>query len=161
MQINFDATVIDISDKRGDFEPMPQGKYNAMITKNEIVSTQAGGQMLVLHCKVLEGQYVNRMVFWNLNIQNSNPKAVEIANEHLAILLSNLGLPAPSQHFETDTLMGIPFVMGVKIRPAQGDWAAKNDVSFTGPALNQPPTAPMMGRPTPPPTAAPSAAPWA
>ena len=160
MQINFDSTKIDISDKRGGFEPLPHGKYNAMITKNEMVPTQAGGEMLVLHCKVLDGEYVNRMVFWNLNLKNSNPTTVEIANEHLYILLCNLGLPAPTQHFETDTLMGIPFEMGLKITPARGEWPAKNEVNFTNPAKNQPPVAPMAGRPTPPLTATVAAPPW-
>jgi hypothetical protein len=69
----------------------------------------------------------------------------------------NLGLPP--QMVDTQELHGKPFVMGLKISQRDG-YEPSNDVSFTGPASNQPTAAPMMGRPTPPPTATTAAPPW-
>ena len=60
---------------------------------------------------------------------------------------------------DTQELHGKPFVMGLKISQRDG-YEPSNDVSFTAPAANQPTAAPMVGRPTPPPTAAVAAPPW-
>ena len=159
MLIDLDLTGVDISGKRGGFEPLPHGKYNAMVDAAEVVPTQAGGKMLSLKCKVLDGEHMNRVVFWRLNIQNDSKKAQEIAYVDLAILLKNIGL-SPDFFSDPQTLIGKPFEMGLKITPAKGDWPAKNEVNFTEPAKNQPPVAPMTGRPTPPLTATVAAPPW-
>jgi len=157
MQFSFDATGIDTSDDRG-FEPLPQGKYNAMVIESTIKDTKAGtGQYLELVCQVLDGQHVNRKVWHRLNIVNPNPVAENIGRKDLAILLSNLGLPP--KFGDTNELHGKPFVMGLKISQRDG-YEPSNDVSFTGPAANQPTAAPMMGRPTAPPTATVAAPPW-
>ena len=157
MQFSFDGTSIDTSDNR-DFEPMPQGKYNAMVTDSSIKPTQNGGEMIELVCKVLDGKHMNRKVWWRLNVVNENSKAENIARKDLAIFLIHLGLPPIFG--DTNVVHGKPFVMGLKIKPAEGDYKPKNEVSFTAPAANQPTAAPMMGRPTPPPTAAVAAPPW-
>ena len=157
MQFSFDATGIDTSDDRG-FEPLPQGKYNAMIIESTVKDTKAGtGQYLELVCQVLDGAHVNRKIWHRLNIVNPNPVAENIGRKDLAVLMSNLGLPP--QMGDTQELHGKPFVMGLKISQRDG-YEPSNDVSFTGPATNQPTAAPMMGRPTPPPTATTAAPPW-
>ena len=157
MQFSFDATGIDTSDDRG-FEPLPQGKYNAMVIESTIKDTKAGtGQYLELVCQVLDGKHVNRKVWHRLNIVNPNPVAENIGRKDLAILLSNLGLPP--KFGDTNEMHGKPFVMGLKISQSDG-YEPSNDVSFTTPAANQPTAAPMMGRPTPPPTATVAAPPW-
>ena len=157
MQFSFDATGIDTSDDRG-FEPLPQGKYNAMIIESTVKDTKAGtGKYIELVCQVLDGAHVNRKIWHRLNIVNPNPQAENIGRKDLAVLMSNLGLPP--QMGDTQELHGKPFVMGLKISQRDG-YEPSNDVSFTGPATNQPTAAPMMGRPTPPPTAAVAAPPW-
>ena len=157
MQFSFDATGIDTSDDRG-FEPLPQGKYNAMVIESAVKDSKSGGQYIELVCQVLDGAHVNRKVWHRLNIVNDNPKAENIARKDLAVLMINLGLPP--QMVDTQELHGKPFLMGLKIRPAEGEYPAKNEVSFTGPAKNQPTAAPMIGRPTPPLTATVAAPPW-
>ena len=157
MQFSFDATGIDTSDDRG-FEPLPQGKYNAMIIESTVKDTKAGtGKYIELVCQVLDGAHVNRKIWHRLNIVNPNPQAENIGRKDLAVLMSNLGLPP--QMGDTQELHGKPFVMGLKISQRDG-YEPSNDVSFTGPATNQPTAAPMMGRPTPPPTATTAAPPW-
>ena len=157
MQFSFDATGIDTSDDRG-FEPLPQGKYNAMVIESAVKDSKAGGQYVELVCQVLDGKHINRKIWHRLNIVNDNSVAENIGRKDLAVLMINLGLPP--QMVDTQELHGKPFVMGLKIRPAQGEYAARNEVSFTAPATNQPTAAPMVGRPTPPPTAAIAAPPW-
>jgi len=157
MQFNFDATGIDTSDDRG-FEPLPQGKYNAMVIESAVKDSKAGGQYVELVCQVLDGKHINRKIWHRLNIVNDNSVAENIGRKDLAVLMINLGLPP--QMVDTQELHGKPFVMGLKIRPAEGKYPARNEVSFTAPAANQPTAAPMVGRPTPPPTAAIAAPPW-
>jgi hypothetical protein len=158
MQFSFDATGIDTSDDRGGFEPLPQGKYNAMVIESAVKDTKAGtGQYLELVCQVLDGAHVNRKIWHRLNIVNPNPVAENIGRKDLAVLMINLGLPP--QMVDTQELHGKPFVMGLKISQRDG-YEPSNDVSFTAPAANQPTAAPMVGRPTPPPTAAVAAPPW-
>jgi len=157
MQFNFDATDIDTSDDRG-FEPLPQGKYNAMVIESTVKDTKAGtGQYLELVCQVLDGAHVNRKVWHRLNIVNPNPVAENIGRKDLAILLINLGLPP--KFGDTNEMHGKPFVMGLKISQRDG-YEPSNDVSFTAPASNQPTATAMYGRPTPPPTATVAAPPW-
>jgi hypothetical protein len=156
MQFSFDATGIDTSDDRGSFEPLPQGKYNAMVTESSIKPTKNGGQYMELVCQVLDGEYINRKVWWILNIVNKSSEAEKIAIKDLAILCGHLGLPP--KFGDTNELHGKPFVMGLKIKPAEGDYGPKNNVSFTAALEGQPALSAPMGRPTAP--AAPTAAPW-
>ena len=158
MQFSFDATGIDTSDDRG-FEPLPQGKYNAMVSKVEERLTQSGVNMLVLECTVMDGEFANRKIWWNFHLNNKSEQAVKISSENLYMLTINCDLPKPIGTFDALTLQGIPFVMGVKVIP-QGEYPAKNEVTHTRRIQNQPPTAPMMGRPTPPPTATVATPPW-
>ena len=158
MQFSFDATGIDTSDDRGGFEPLPQGKYNAMVIESAVKDTKAGtGQFLELVCQVLDGAHVNRKIWHRLNIVNPNPVAENIGRKDLAVLMINLGLPP--QMVDTQELHGKPFVMGLKISQRDG-YEPSNDVSFTAPASNQPTAVAMIGRPTPPPTATVAAPPW-
>ena len=157
MQFSFDASGIDTSDDRGGFEPLPQGKYNAMVIESAVKDSKSGGQYLELVCQVLDGAHVNRKIWHRLNIVNPNPVAENIGRKDLAVLMINLGLPP--QMVDTQELHGKPFVMGLKISQRDG-YEPSNDVSFTAPASNQPTAAPMVGRPTPPPTAAVAAPPW-
>jgi len=157
MQFSFDASGIDTSDDRGGFEPLPQGKYNAMVIESAVKDSKAGGQYVELVCQVLDGKHINRKIWHRLNIVNDSPVAENIGRKDLAVLMINLGLPP--QMVDTQELHGKPFVMGLKISQRDG-YEPSNDVSFTGPATNQPTAAPMVGRPTPPPTAITAAPPW-
>ena len=158
MQFSFDASGIDTSDDRGGFEPLPKGKYNAMVIESTVKDTKAGtGQYLELVCQVLDGEHINRKIWHRLNIVNPNPVAENIGRKDLAVLMMNLGLPP--QMGDTQELHGKPFIMGLKISQRDG-YEPSNDVSFTAAAPGQPTSAPMMGRPTPPPTAAVAAPPW-
>ena len=141
MQFSFDATNIDTTDDRS-FEPIPQGKYTAMIVESSVKPTKSGtGQYIELVCQVLDGAHTNRKIWWRLNIVNANPKAEEIGRRELAVLMVNLDLGPNLQ--DTQELHGKPFVMGLKIRQQDG-YEPTNDVSFTT-AMQVGQAAPAMG----------------
>lgn len=67
------------------FDVLPAGWYPAQITASEMCQTKAGnGQYLKLEFTVIGDKFAGRKVWTNLNIDNPNPKAVEIAYQNLA-----------------------------------------------------------------------------
>ncbi len=54
-----------------DFEPVPAGKYNAVITDSVKKSTKAGtGKYLLLTLRIIDGLFKNRLVWSRLNLEN-------------------------------------------------------------------------------------------
>jgi len=67
-----------------DFAPLPAGEYVAVITASEMKQNNAKtGHYLNLSLEITEGQYQNRKLWDLLNLDNPNPKAVEIAERTL------------------------------------------------------------------------------
>jgi len=67
-----------------DRSPLPSGDYVVAITRSEIKQTKAkNGHYLAIGMKVLQGPHAGRMLFENLNLDNPNPIAVEIADKTL------------------------------------------------------------------------------
>ena len=61
----FNAATVEPSQ---DFEPIPAGKYLAMITESEMKPTKSGGgQYLQLTFQMLDGPYKGRYVWARLN----------------------------------------------------------------------------------------------
>ena len=72
----FDATNIDTSSQ---FDAIPAGDYEAIVTGSAMKSTRDGsGQYLELTVEIQSGQFQGRRLWDRLNLQNRNPKAVEI-----------------------------------------------------------------------------------
>lgn len=122
--LNFDARTVnpDIS-----FDPVPAGWYNLIIDESEMKPTNDGtGAYLALGFKILDGQYAGRKLYARLNLQNSNPTAVEIAYKTLSAIAHAVGV---LQVQDSAQLHGIPLKGKVKIRPAKGEYEASNDFS--------------------------------
>ena len=69
----FDANDVEPS---ADLEPIPAGKYQAVITESEMKPTKAGnGHYLQLAFQIIEGEYRNRFVWARLNLDNPNATA--------------------------------------------------------------------------------------
>ncbi len=74
---NFNANDVEPTT---DFEPIPAGKYLAVITDSEMKRTKAGtGHYLQLAFQIIEGPYKNRFLWARLNLDNPNATAVQIA----------------------------------------------------------------------------------
>ena len=66
------------------FEPIPAGKYVAVITASEMKETKnKDGHYLELVFQIIEGEYKGRKLWGRLNLDNANPTAVQIARGQL------------------------------------------------------------------------------
>ena len=67
-------------DPATDFEPIPAGKYVAIITDSGMKPTKSGsGHFLELTFQIIDGPYKSRMLWSRLNLDNPNAQAVQIA----------------------------------------------------------------------------------
>ena len=119
----FRADQIEVTDS---YDPIPAGWYSVVITDSEFKTTSAGtGQYLKLRFDVIEGEHQGRVLFTNLNLDNPNPKAVEIAQKDLAQICHAVGVMAPDDSTE---LHDKPLQAKVTIRPARDGYDAQNEV---------------------------------
>lgn len=153
-----------------DFSALPAGEYTVSISNSEFRNTKNGrGQYLSLTFEIIEGQHAGRYAWHNLNLQNDNPKAVEIAQRELSAICRAVGKMAISDSSE---LHDIPHRITLAYIPARGEWAEKNQIKKWMPlsaaapaqAAKPQPVAPSA-RVAPPPVApaapaAPSTPPW-
>lgn len=135
----------------GEYPPLPPGDYTVAIKSSGIKTTQAGSEYLNLCWEVLEGQYTNRLVWESLHLwhgianpetaiefatkkKGSREKAIEsieltrkIANNSLKRITNAVGLAMTPR--SSEELHGKPAVITLKVRPANGDYPARNEVS--------------------------------
>lgn len=75
------------------FEPIPTGWYNVIIDSAEVKETKKqNGYYLSIEFKIIDGQHTGRKVFANLNIQNPNQTAQEIALRNLSAIARSTGV---------------------------------------------------------------------
>ena len=150
----FDATNIDTSSQ---FDAIPAGDYEAMVTGSAMKSTRDGtGQYLELTVEIQSGQFQGRRLWDRLNLQNRNPKAVEIAQKQLAQLchaINVLQVQSPEQ------LHNRPFIVKVtakndpergmtnEIKGYKAKGAAQQAAPFQAPRAAAPAAAPLPWAP--------------
>ena len=147
---------------------LPAGDYLMQVVQSEVRSTKDGsGQYIWLEMDILDGEHAGRKYWERLNIWNSNPQAVEIANRALTSLTRACGLVAVE---DTEEMHFKPFKvrMGVSKRKDTGE--LQNRATYLaaegGPAASAPQRTPAMagapaGRPAPTAAAGAKALPWA
>lgn len=158
----FDATQFDPATGSGDV--IPTGEYKLAITSSELKKTNSGGQMIMLGMRVLEGEQKDKVIFENINVQNSNATAVEIGQKTLSAISHVTGVLT----FQTTAqLHGKPFMARVEqttYKNDKGDDLPTNnikaymDINGNAPVRGQ---APQAGQPAPAVAAAPVAQPQA
>jgi hypothetical protein len=86
---SFDATQVA---PREDFTPLPTGEYPAQIVDSDMKPTKKNdGQYLELTFEIADGEFKGRKVWSRLNLDNPNPKAVEIAQRDLSAICHAAG----------------------------------------------------------------------
>ena len=121
---NFNAEAIE---PNTSYEPIPAGWYQAIISSSEMKATRDGyGEYLSLTLQIIEGNYQNRLVFARLNLKNANDVAVDIAKKDLAAICRAVGVMSPQA---SEELHDKPLMIKVKVRAAQGEYDASNDVA--------------------------------
>lgn len=129
-----------------NFEPMPKGWYTAMITESESKGTKAGdGTYLSLTFEIEDEAYKGRKVWANLNLDNPNPKAVEIAQRNLADICRAVGVMQPR---ESEELHYKP--LGIYLVQKEFNGETKNEVkgfrALKGAPASPPPSAPPSSK---------------
>ena len=108
---NFNANDVEPT---GDFEPIPAGKYLAVITDSETKPTKSGnGSYLQLTFQVIDGEFKNRFLWARLNLANPNATAEKIARAELSAICRAVGVMTPNDSLE---LHNLPLVITVKCR---------------------------------------------
>ena len=91
-------------------DPIPAGKYLAMVTASEMKPNKAGtGQFLELVFTILEGDHRNRQLWARLNLINPNELAVRIAQAELSALCRAVGVLAPTKSITVRSVPGERF----------------------------------------------------
>lgn len=110
----------------GDFTPLPAGDHVMAITKTEYKATKAGtGHYLQCILKVISGKNKGRSLFENLNLDNPNPIAVEIANKSLNSICQACDKVGVE---DSEELHNIPMMVTLKVVPATATQPPSNSV---------------------------------
>lgn len=125
-----------------DFAVLPPGKYPCLIEKAEVKQTKKhDGHYIELQLSVIDGPGKGRKVWSRVNIDNPNPKAVEIGMRELSALGRAIGLTAIQ---DTTQLLNQAVVAHVKVKDDQ------NEVrTFSPIGGNQPPPQPQFSQQPP------------
>lgn len=117
------------------FEPLPAGEYIAAIVDSEMKSTQSGtGEYLKLTWEVMDGKYKGRKLFENLNLQNPNAQAVEIARGTFAAIRRATGVVEPKDSVE---LHNIPVLIRVGVKKREDTGELQNRITSYKPKSAQ------------------------
>ena len=147
----FDANQVDPT---GYFEPIPAGKYLAVITDSEMKYNKAGtGSLLQLTFQIIEGEYQNRLIWTRLNLDNPNAVAVQIARADLSAICRAVGVLSPRDSVE---LHNLPLVIHVRCKKRNDTGDIFNEIK--GFAKRETPN--QVGQPASSPPSNNSSPPW-
>ena len=119
----FDANTVEPA---GDFDPIPAGKYLAVITESEMKPTKAGtGNYLQLTFQIIEGPYANRLLWARLNLDNPNETARKIAQGELSAICRAVGVLSPNDSVE---LHNLPLVINVRCKKRSDTGEIVNEI---------------------------------
>ena len=153
---DFQFNAADVAPSQG-YAPLPAGVYTVEVSDSDYIQNKAGtGHYIKLAFRVIQGEHTNRLVFTNLNVDNPNEKAVQIAREQLSAICHATNV---MQLTNTEQLHGIPLQIKVTVKD-DAQYGPSNDIREFMPA-NTP--ASMGGAPAAPAPAAKPAAggrPW-
>jgi hypothetical protein len=124
----FDANQVEPT---GDFDPVPAGKYLAVITESEMKPTKSGsGNYLQLTFEIIDGPHKGRLLWARLNLDNPNATAVAIARAELSAICRAVGVLAPKDSVE---LHNLPLVIHVKCKKRDDTGELTNEVKGYSP----------------------------
>jgi hypothetical protein len=108
------------------FEPLPAGKYTAIITDSELKPTKSGnGSYLELTFQVVEGEYKGRLVWARLCIDHPNAMTVQIARGQLSAICRAIGVMQPKDSVEMHNL---PLQITVKCKKRDDNGEITNEI---------------------------------
>lgn len=96
------------------FEIVPAGEYTTIIEASDYTPNKQGtGMILKLTYQIIDGEFKGRKIFENLNLQNENAQAAQIAQRALNSICLAVGV----QHVQDSAqLHGIPLILDVSVK---------------------------------------------
>lgn len=120
----FDANQIEPTTT---FEPIPAGKYTAVITASEMKPNKAGtGQYLELTFTIIEGEHQNRQLWARLNLEHPSEQAVKISRGQLSAICRAVGVLQPRDSVE---LHNLPLMITVKCKRREDTGDITNEIT--------------------------------
>jgi hypothetical protein len=93
------------------FDPIPAGKYLAVVTATEMKPTKNGsGEYLQVELEVIEGPHKGRKLWDRLTLKHPNELTVKIAKGALSAICRAVGVMAPKDSVE---LHNLPLIISV------------------------------------------------
>ncbi len=149
----FDANNVEPAD---ELEPIPAGKYVAVITDSEMKPTKAGsGSYLQLTFQIVEGDFANRLFWVRLNLDNPNATAVEIARRELSAICRSVGVLVPT---DSADLHNLPCCIHVRVKRRNDTGELQNEIK--GYSKKDAVAAPIAATQVASPQAVQTTAPW-
>jgi hypothetical protein len=106
----FEFNATEVTPSTG-FEPIPKGKYNAVIVESDEKATRSGtGSYIEFAYEIIDGEYKGRKLWSRHNIINQNQKAVEIARKEMSAICHAVGI---LQIKYTEELHNKPLIINV------------------------------------------------
>ena len=122
LNMNFDASTVQPT---SSYDPLPNGEYLVVAVASDMKPTKAGGQYLELELEVLDGNFKGRKLWDRINLVNSNPKTVEIAQRQLSSLCHAAGVMNVT---DSSQLHNFPVIATIKYKEPQNGYDASNEV---------------------------------
>ena len=140
-----------------NFEPLPDGWYNAAITGAEIKATKANdGKYIAVKYTITGPTHQGRVIFGNLNIKNASMKAEEIGRQQLGEIMRAIGLAKVT---DTDQLIGGN--LSIKLVVKTGEYSGNEIKGYKALGGSAPAAVAPFKPVAPTATPAKSAPPWA
>lgn len=147
--INFNVSEVAPAE---EFKPLPEGRYEAVITDSDVKATRAGnGSYIQLEFEVVSGEHRGRRLWGRYNVENTNREAVEIGRAQFSAVCQAAGVPNPH---DTAELHNRTLVLSVRCKRRKDTDALENVISGYKPKETAvQPAAPVQQQP--------ATAPWA
>lgn len=132
-----------------EFDCIPAGKYPTQCVSIELTDTKAGGKMVKATFEVVGGEFSNRKIFENYNVQHAKESVVNISLGHIKKWLVACGLE-PNQRLTLNLLRqleGREFLALVKVeKDKNGVFSDQNRINkyeaISGATFQAPASAP-------------------
>lgn len=112
--------------EQATFEPIPEGKYLAIVEASEVKTTKdQQGSYLEFRFLVLDGQHKGRKVWSRITHKNKSPEATAIGGTQLAALCRAVGVLRPR---DTVELHDKPLCISVKLEKRKDTGAITNKI---------------------------------
>lgn len=109
-----------------EFEPIPAGRYEAVVVDSEMKPTKSGtGNYLQLTFQVIDGPFSNRLLWARLNLDNPNDQTRKIAQGELSAICRAVGVLAPNDSVD---LHNLPLVIQVRCKKRTDTGEIVNEV---------------------------------